>query len=122
MTTKRNLLPEGESSFNYLYSYYTRNAFRRNLEFSLTKEEFRILTQKSCFYCNKPPAMKVKRDSGNGGKTNGAYSHNGVDRLNSSVGYMPNNCVPCCKICNRAKCKLSVEEYMDWINGVRNGY
>ena len=120
MTTKRNLLPPGESSFNYLYSYYTRNALKRELEFSLTKEEFRSFTQKNCFYCGKPPAMRVKRDST--GKTNGAYIHNGIDRLDSAIGYTFENCVACCKICNRAKCDLELKEFMDWIVGIRKGY
>ena len=122
MTTRRNLLPLGESSFNYLYSYYTRNALRRGLEFSLTNEEFREFTQKSCFYCGKPPAMRVKRDSGNGGKTNGSYTHNGVDRMNSKIGYVLNNCVSCCKICNRAKRDMDIQDFIEWIEGLRNGY
>ena len=119
-TTKRNLLPPGESSFNYLYSYYTRNATKRNLKFSLTKEEFRLFTQMNCFYCRKPPAMRAKRDST--GKTNGHYIHNGIDRLDSNIGYMLDNCVPCCKICNRAKCSMALQEYLDWIEGIRKGY
>jgi len=120
ITTKRNLLPPGESSFNYLYSYYTRNAIKRNLEFLLSKEEFRLFTQQKCFYCGKPPAMIVKRDST--GKTNGSYLHNGIDRLDSKLGYTLNNCVSCCKICNRAKCNLDLQEYLNWLEGIRRGY
>lgn len=40
-----------------------------------------------CYYCK----MKDKK-----------YL-NGIDRLNNSIGYMRNNTVPCCDICNNLK-------------------
>lgn len=43
---------------------------------------------------------------------------NGVDRINSDIGYEPNNCVPCCIVCNRMKMALTVEQFVQHVNRV----
>ena len=40
--------------------------------------------------------------------------HNGIDRIDSSVGYVPGNVVPCCKYCNMAKMDRTKEEFLKW--------
>lgn len=40
------------------------------------------------------------------------YTYNGVDRLDSSMGYTPDNCVPCCWECNNMKGASLTEEEM----------
>lgn len=117
-TIKKNTLPFGESSFRYLFSVYKRNAERRNLKFDISIEEFRILSQGDCYYCNIPPQMSVKRDT-QSKLTNGSYFHNGVDRKDNSLGYSLQNCVSCCKICNRAKGTMSENDYFNWINLIK---
>lgn len=37
---------------------------------------------------------------------------NGIDRKDSNVGYIFENCVTCCSTCNRAKGKLTEEEFV----------
>jgi hypothetical protein len=37
---------------------------------------------------------------------------NGIDRKNSLEGYVPSNCVPCCKFCNSAKGIMSYDEFL----------
>ena len=49
---------------------------------------------------------------------NGDYIYNGIDRLDNSVGYTKENCVPCYKMCNYAKNKFTMEEFLIWINRV----
>ena len=44
--------------------------------------------------------------------------HNGIDRVDNSKGYHPENCVPCCKTCNIAKQSMSVEEFLAWARRV----
>jgi len=51
---------------------------------------------------------------------NGDYVHNGIDRLDSSRGYILENCVPCCKVCNYAKRNMSVNDFLNWIKKVYN--
>lgn len=40
---------------------------------------------------------------------------NGIDRIDNSKNYTPNNCVPCCEVCNKAKRHLSYVEFKNWI-------
>lgn len=46
--------------------------------------------------------------------------HNGIDRLNSSIGYEVDNCVPCCYICNRAKAQLDDKTFLNHITKIYN--
>lgn len=98
----------GEAAFNKLYNSYNRQAKKRNLVFNLTKEDFKNLTKGNCYYCGNPPSMIWKEE----GQLWGEYIYNGVDRLNSKIGYETPNCVPCCKTHNRMKSDLSIEEFI----------
>jgi len=91
-------IPEKDSLRNDLYSHYRSGARRRNLSFSLTKEEFSDLVDKPCQYCGWYP------DKG----------FNGIDRIDSDQGYSKGNCVPCCSICNNAKKKMPVDVFIEW--------
>ena len=42
----------------------------------------------------------------------GTENFNGVDRENNDTGYVPGNCVSCCKMCNYMKKSLSVEVFI----------
>ena len=48
------------------------------------------------------------------GKRHSTYVSNGVDRVDSSLGYIEENCVPCCKFCNYAKRALPVDVFIGW--------
>ena len=43
---------------------------------------------------------------------------NGIDRINSGIGYTKENCVACCKNCNYAKNSMSEQEFIEWIKRV----
>ena len=79
----------------YYYGVYRYNSKMKGREFSLTKEQFKELVLKECYYC--------------GQKENPI---NGVDRMDSSYGYNLINSVPCCSRCNKAKMDLSVDEFL----------
>src|SRR3972149_2307826 len=66
------------------FGRYKRYAKKRNLQFSLSKDEFLILLAQNCHYCGNEKAM-------------------GVDRKDNLVGYISFNVVACCKICNYMK-------------------
>jgi hypothetical protein len=101
----------GVSSFNTLYGSYKQKARERNLSFDLSKEYFRELTSQNCFYCGKEPLQIPKNN-----QVNGVYLHNGIDRINNSLGYSKENCVACCKQCNIAKRDYTIEKWYEWIN------
>jgi hypothetical protein len=54
----------------------------------------------NCSYCGKESGWPNGR--------------NGIDRINSSIDYYPENCIACCKFCNRAKSDRTVEEFKSW--------
>lgn len=72
---------------------YKDSAKRKNLEMLLTDEQMDSLFQMPCTYC-------------------GAVPLNGIDRVDSDKGYIPNNCVACCSTCNYAKGHLKLQQYL----------
>jgi hypothetical protein len=106
-------LPYGESSKNSVWTSYTGKAKKKNLEFSLTKEEFFKLTKENCFYCGTEPKNTYVRPRNNGG-----YLFNGIDRVDNKRGYTLENTVSCCKNCNYAKNILSQEDFFNMIKKI----
>ena len=106
----------GESDFQFIFNVYKKGARDRKLEFSLTREEFRELTSSYCYFCGVEPKQKTGRV--NYTQTFGEYLYNGIDRKDNSKGYVFDNCLPCCKICNYAKHKRSLEEFEEWLDRV----
>lgn len=101
---------DGEASGHVVFLNYKGNAIRKNHEFLLTEEEFMILSQRNCFYCNCKPSRSRKR-----GNSATPFVYNGVDRIDSNKGYSLDNCVSCCTHCNIAKSDMTVAEFTDWI-------
>jgi len=101
------------ANLHALYSSYKNEAKRRNYNFAISLEDFKTLTKQNCYYCDIQPKQiySIK-------KTNGSYAYNGIDRIDNSIGYILENCVPCCKICNRAKDVMSQEIFLDLIKRI----
>lgn len=102
-------LPETEASFNQVYDNYKRNAKKRNKPFQLTKNQARELFQSNCYYCDSEPRNQTKHKN-----CNGFYTYNGIDRLDSNLGYTLDNVVPCCKWCNISKRDRELKDFLDW--------
>lgn len=107
------LMPQGQSGFNELFCLYNRNAKIKKRKFDLTEEQFKILTSSNCYYCNAKPSLVI------GTKKNittwGYYISNGIDRKDNSIGYIENNCVPCCAQCNRGKSDRGLIEFENYL-------
>jgi len=114
-TGESRRLPEGEAAFRYLYRKYQCSAKNRGLTFELNKKTFRLLTQQPCHYCGVSP-LQVSAINTNA--TTAPYYHNGIDRKNSSLGYIKDNVVPCCFVCNRAKSNMGYNSFIAWLEGV----
>lgn len=108
-------LKSGESAFRKLYRQYERHSQERGLIFNLTKEEFKYLTQQNCYYCNITP--QTISNPGQGCST-GDYLYNGVDRINNDIGYIIENCVPCCTACNSMKGTMFKDEFFRKIQNI----
>jgi len=85
---KSNLNP------NRRFSEIRYHSNLRKHEFTLTFDEFMTFWNGTCVYC--------------GNKINGV----GIDRVDSSIGYVLDNCVPCCKTCNIMKNTQTVDEFI----------
>lgn len=108
---KSKSLSDMERSVNYLWNSYLTEARRRNKFIGISKDEFEKLTQSPCFYCGHSPSGVTYT---HGNKL--LYRLNGVDRVDSSLGYLPDNVVPCCGPCNRAKGTSSKSDFIEWID------
>lgn len=92
------------------YDFYKNNAKRRNLDFDLSIEQFDIITQQECIYCG-----------GYSGKYNN-NSFSGIDRVDSNKGYVEDNIVPCCDVCNKMKGVLTVSQWLNHIQSILDHY
>ena len=106
---------KGEQPLKRMFRSYKTGATNRNLKFELSFIDFKNTVMKECFYCGDKPyrehyAFHRTRYS-KGKQTDEVMKFNGIDRLDSNVGYILNNCVSCCIYCNRAKSDLNVEEF-----------
>lgn len=86
-----------------LWDTYRDGATARGHNWALTYEQFVALTSRSCVYCGAlPKPSSVSR-----------LPHNGVDRVDSTRGHEPDNCVPCCGRCNMMKGRLSIADFVE---------
>ena len=54
-------------------------------------------------------------DNSEAAKEHSAFVRNGLDRVDSNLGYTLDNVLPCCSICNYAKQDLRQDVFMQWI-------
>lgn len=95
-----------DSPLKSIFRDYQDRAKKKDLEFSLTIEEFKTISKSNCNYCGSEPSLRNRK---------GEILINGVDRVDNNKGYVLTNCVPCCTICNMAKSDLSSTEFHKWI-------
>jgi hypothetical protein len=103
-----------EGQFHYHQKYM---AEPRGLELSLTLEQFKALSQSNCHYCNEAPFLATRSGIRDGQPT---QFRNGIDRKDSSLGYVIENCVPCCFPCNLMKGTTPYEEFLARISKINN--
>jgi len=81
----------GSSFIDYVYS-----AKKRGLIRDLNESEYYDICFRPCSMCGRPPDPM-----------------HGVDRVDSSKGYVVGNCAPACSVCNIAKKDTSVDTYIE---------
>ena len=94
----------------YKHAYQVR-AVKKGLMFSITEEEFLELSQQNCHYCGVEPSSHSKSGTSE-------WKYNGLDRTNPAHGYVIENVVPCCSICNHAKHTMSYETFCAWLDRI----
>lgn len=92
---------------------YRKHARALSLPFELSEEHVCNLMAQPCFYCGRSKVAVLRR-------TYGTLVYNGIDRLDSTLGYVEANCVACCKVCNIMKQSLSVSEFIQHLELIAN--
>lgn len=75
-------------------SWCKKSAKDRNIEWNISDQTALSLIQSKCTYCDKLVAF------------------NGIDRINSEIGYVDTNVVACCSVCNIMKHEHTVENFI----------
>ncbi len=112
LVAKRSRKPKGVAILGMVWRYYQKNARTRGFTWNLSKEEFNALVLMPCTYCGVSGRTTTQTEYGD------ELRHNGVDRRDNTIGYVLDNCQPCCSICNRAKGSLPEEEFQKWIEAI----
>lgn len=113
---RMNKIPTLDAPRNCVKSNYVSGAKSRNLEFNLSDEEFDKLIFSNCYFCGEEPS-EYKSDL-HFNKTNEVFKRNGIDRLNSDLGYYKENTVSCCPTCNLMKMTLSSEVFINHVSKI----
>lgn len=81
-------------SLNGRWQMYKSNAAKRGLEFKATLSDFAEFWKKPCSYCGDDIDLI------------------GVDRVDSSIGYIEGNMVACCGRCNEMKNSATLDAWL----------
>lgn len=107
---KGNRLPHGRSARNSIVHVYKGAAKRRGLCWLMPDDEVDRIFASDCHYCGARPT-RVRRLG-----RSSSFVYNGLDRVDSRVGYTPANVVACCFNCNYAKRDMTLEQFTEWID------
>lgn len=91
---------------NELYRKVERERTKDGHSFELTFEQFFNISIQNCHYCNAEPSRKAIY-------MKETIMINGIDRKNNAIGYIMDNCVPCCWSCNKAKGTRDDKQFME---------
>lgn len=125
--SRKGLRKYRAATINHEYNQHKQGGIKRGYGF-MAKEEWLSVAQLPCFYCGgldvRNKAVSCKNSKGYVALAAEEIplwncALNGIDRMNSNVGYAFGNCVPCCETCNRMKASESVD---DFLNHVRRIY
>ena len=87
------------------YASYRSRALKKELEFALSKDDYKTITEQDCYLC---------------GKKTTETNTNGIDRVDNTVGYTVANCKACCKECNHMKNNYGLDDLFSKIEKISN--
>lgn len=92
---------ENINLFENDYDYWRTQAQKRDKEFNLSIKKFNNLKLQNCYYCKNTNSNK-----------------NGIDRIDNNKGYLNNNVVTCCSVCNLMKSNMHVLKFVEKIKNI----
>jgi len=103
------------AAFKQVYRNYRNNAKQRGLQFDLTEDEFENISTQPCHYCGRIFTNTLHhKDS--------VFVYSGIDRRNNDIGYVIDNCLPCCRVCNRGKRGMSYIDFCNYLLKIADRY
>ena len=125
-TDKIGYTKEQRRMLNSRLNSYKSAAKKRGFDWELSYEEFGKISQLNCVYCGSEPtianyfenAPSLQRESPNRDWSKYSIKFNGIDRIDSSMGYTSDNCASCCSKCNRSKSDMTFEEFKNHIQKI----
>jgi 5-methylcytosine-specific restriction endonuclease McrA len=112
---KQRFDPNTDSTYKILKTSIQHGAKRRGYSYELSFDQYKDIVTRPCYWCGIEPPLKNPK--GERMPTLPAPAH-GIDRLDNAVGYIYNNCVASCQICNVAKNNSSVADFRSWIEKI----
>lgn len=114
---KANMQPNvGERA---AYKRVKSDAARGGRVFDLPLDWFLEAIHQPCHYCGQVDQNSINVASKRKGEfLIKDFKYNGLDRLNNDIGYVIENVVPCCFVCNRAKNSMGYQEYIEYLNNM----
>ena len=100
-----------------IWAKYKAGADRRTLPLEISTEQFTMLLAGNCDYCGAPPSQTIRVGHGLN-KPHPTFRYNGIDRVDTARGYVDGNVVSCCGACNRAKGRMSREDFLHQIEAI----
>jgi hypothetical protein len=92
------------------YNTYKYNASKKFRIFELSPAQFYEVITKDCYYCGQKPEKRTTRRY--------KIAMNGIDRVDSTKGYVVDNIVTCCHSCNLMKGKLPKVDFISHIKKI----
>lgn len=111
-----------DQTWDWFFKTYINGAKNRNLCFDLTLDDVKNISQQPCYYCGLAPSPRFRYTKNNkltDLELNELIIYvNGIDRLDSELGYTKDNCVSCCTECNYHKGVYTENQFNKWIERV----
>lgn len=94
-----DITPEQEQKIKKNFQNYKTRATKKNIEFTIPYNVFKMITSISCYYCKHRTERTIV----------------GIDRIDNNSGYVSGNCVSCCWDCNRLKSNKPMYSHLNYL-------
>ena len=108
-----------DRAIRVVWDAYRKRARLSELVFGLSFDQFVWYLRQPCWYCGTLGGNCLNTQKRHRTQILPIFAtYNGLDRLNSDKGYLPENVVSCCGKCNWAKGTMGYIEFLTWISGI----
>lgn len=114
--SKRRFRTPEESARSNTVRKMRGQAKERNISWELTNEQAIEIGSQDCYICGCKPTLQIKQNYSSNKpewSTDLKIYWNGIDRLDSSLGYTIENSRPCCTVCNKMKLNHSLHVFVE---------